>query len=175
MNAPTLIEDFKKKDIDEKGFFSALRKLGEVDHSFSVQYCLEGGDRRIMPAATVQAYEGLFPEKASSSLMRKAFTAFYSGQERTLQSGIKVNIFDFVMTSGTFDFPYGEQQSILNSFYGDLKPETDKSGLALPPFDPEDPNDCSRYREPRPLVDASDGSHCGTSTPKATALYSQGR
>lgn len=156
---------------------SALRQAGAEDHANSVAYCRKGGDKAKIPAKTREPYAKYVEDdtRVPVSFYRDAFEAFYLSQERTLPGGGKVNVFDYVMTSAVFDFDYARQQDVLNASYGDLKPRKDPAGADARPFDPADPTDCKTYREPRPLTDVTDGTHCLATTPKRTAFYSNGR
>lgn len=155
-------------------FVGTLRQVGLDDHKYTVAFCREGQDLSFLPPDTLQMYENTV-SREPLPVYRKAFESFYTHQEVDLGNGVRVNMFDHIMTSATFDFPYEEQQRVLNAFYGDLKPKVDAQGNTAPPFDPLNKKDCLTYREPRLEVEKKDGSHCRADSQKIVNLYSIGR
>ena len=164
-----IMDDFRSNKTDAASTLESIRTAGADDHKFTVAHCSEGGDSAQIPDATLQAFKGKQPSGRDLDLYRKAFSVFRKSQERTVSPGVTVNIFDYILTSSPYDFDYEQQQAMLNAFYGALKPK------ALAPFDPADKDDCKTYRDIRPNIDATDGTHCLATTQKQASLYSNGR
>ena len=148
---------------------SKINKLAMEDFEYVRDYCLTTTDTSKLPKEVIDVFSPIISTsstKPAHVAMRTAFTAFYPKQIVSLPGGKEINIFDYIMSSGPFDFDYEQQQAVLNAYYGDLKPNGD--------FDPTDKADCESVREPR-LIDDKESNYCMPDTPKKYGIYSIGR
>lgn len=168
-----IFEDFVEKRKDEAQTLDALRQANEDDLKHAVAFCRVSGDVSAIPSDTLQKYENTLG-KNELQVLRPAFEAFYKSQIRSLTGGTEVNMFDYIMSSGTFDFDYEQQQAVLNAFYGDMAKPSPGSTTPVA-FNPADPAQCNALREARVLTDDENGMHCLPTTLKRMSLYSSGR
>ena len=170
----SLLDDLRAGRITEGLLGQKFKAIARDDLTHAIAYCRSDGKQESIPAPTLEVYDRSLKSDKLLPVMRIAFQVFHDNQVRELGGGIKVNIFDYIMSSGPFDFDYAQQQAVLNAFYGDLKPEKDAAGV-LQPFNPSNEKDCARFRENRPQIDSKRGDHCLVGTPKESALFSNGR
>ena len=76
------------------------------------------------------------------------------------------DMFRYIMFSQVNAFDMEQQQTVINAFYGDMKP------ASLGEFNPSDANDCNTFRFRR-AQDPWDGTHCVAT--KVISLFGVGR
>jgi hypothetical protein len=99
---------------------------------------------------------------------KEYFQAFYETQRFPGEGGRWVNVFDYVMNSQTWAFDLRDQQAVINSYYGEMKPASEG------PWNPGDADQCRKWRLPRKEDDAA-ANYCDWRAPKKEPLHSIGR
>jgi hypothetical protein len=99
--------------------------------------------------------------------LREYFQAMYNNQFVVASDGTRVNIFDYIMRSQTYAYDWNDQNEVINQFYGDMVPASDK-------WDPADIQMCHTWRPAR-SEDDSTANYCLVTTPKVSPLMGIGR
>jgi hypothetical protein len=160
-----------KKKIAEAKLLAKIKKVAKKDHELVMEYCTNEGKISDPSSAS---YQNIFDSEISNmeifyrypkGTFTKGFKDFYLSQYLDIQDKNSLNLFDYIMTSEVYAFPYEQQNTVLNTFYGDF--------AADGKFDKKK---CPDLREPRlGFEDPKAGTHCNAKTPKLAALFSFGR
>ena len=131
-------------------------------------YCLDPSG--LADAGTKIDYDKQMFYYESSSIyppgtIARLFQKFHASQK---DEATGVNMYDYIMRSGLYAWDFTQQQAMLNTFYGSIKPLSEKV------FDPANSAECNTYRDPRLVIEAQlfkSGSHCLASGARAEPLY----
>jgi hypothetical protein len=160
-----------EKKITEAKLLAKIQKVAEKDHELVMEYCNNEGK---ISDPDYASYQNIFDSEISNmeifykyprGTFAKGFKDFYLSQYLDIQDTKSLNLFDYIMKSEVYAFPYEQQNTVLNTFYGDF--------AADGKFDKKK---CADLREPRlGFEDPKAGTHCNAKTPKLAALFSFGR
>ena len=145
-----------------------LASLRGKDEELVRQYCLSPNDLKDLEIIqffqeTTSRFERTYKLKPGS--IQKFFRIFYDSQKDEASG---VNMFDYIMRSSVYSFKFEQQQEVLNTYYGDMKPKS------LGKFDPTDSADCKTYRDRRQVREVSSGgagTHCLASTKRDVLFF----
>ena len=151
-----------------KPYAEALALLRREDEESVRSYCLNptgfsDAETKALYDKEVASYENVW--KLSAGSLSRIYQKFHASQK---DEATGVNMYDYIMRSGVYAWDFEQQQAVLNTFYGSLKPAGEK------PFDPSDPQDCKTYREPRVSSESTigqSGTHCLASGIRNFPLY----
>lgn len=139
---------------DEKT--NVIRDIAKNDLDYAIKFCRNPTEFD----ASHPELKGVF---SVDERYPEIFQRFYAKQ---VVNGI--NMFDYIMRSPIYAFDFKQQQAVLNTYYGLMKPKGSGG------FDPSNQKECEKYREA--AGDERNGlNYCLPETPRLVRFVSGGR